>query len=131
MHKFKVGDRVKYAYIAGDNDKYSCPLWGGRHGYILATVTNIDKDHTHVTFDNGMTDYFYHRRFELATLEDKLIALIYPLPTKYKKVTMSKFLRRGLFVAAAVFAIDVVFFKKRALKALKVSIDKAIDKALT
>ena len=61
--KFKVGDRVKYiSFIFGDHS-YN-PLWGGRHGKVVGTISNIDYEYL-VDWDNGHTNTYDDDDLEL------------------------------------------------------------------
>jgi len=62
---FKIGDRVKLvcmAYIdSGDN-----PLWGGKHGNVIGTITSIDY-RIKVAWDNGSANNYANDELKLVS----------------------------------------------------------------
>lgn len=77
MHKFRVGNKVKY--ISGVyHDGNSNPLWGGRHGKIEGTITDIENTEWHgngfngelmdshyVKWDSGSSNHYLRKDLEL------------------------------------------------------------------
>jgi hypothetical protein len=52
----KVGQRVIYARYDGHTNSERNPLWGGKHGNVIGTVTKIDDTSSwpiKITWDNG------------------------------------------------------------------------------